>query len=63
MKQNKIEDHFFRVSTPELIISLGSAHRHLATASVNKPGSEWHETCFLATVAYAQELNRRGVRL
>jgi len=39
-----------------------SAFKDLAEASEVEPNSEWHESCFAASLLFAEEINRRGLQ-
>lgn len=47
----------------ELRSLLKTAADDLNYAAEHMNKSEWHQLCFAATVVYAQELSRRGLRL
>lgn len=62
-EQDYIDDHLADLTDKELLAAGQEAVDDLTKAALTQPGSDWHQACFAATVIYAEELSRRGLRL
>lgn len=63
MTKDEMQEYLATLSDGELKVALTEAHDDLMKAADEQPNSEWHGTCFAATLVYSQEMNRRGLKL
>lgn len=62
-KAAEVQKHLGNLSDEELIEAAKVALDDLTAATLDQPGSEWHEACFAGAIIYATELQSRGLIL
>ena len=62
MTKEQIDAYFASLNDIELKEKLYTAYNDLRAVSKEDPDSEWHASCFAATILYTQELNKRGIK-
>lgn len=58
-----IEKFMDSLSDEQLIAHAKECESDLKEVSTHNPNSEWHEACFAGMMRFAQELNKRGLKL
>lgn len=58
-----IKQHMEDLTDAELLAAVEEVKEDLTKASIDAPGSEWHQACFAGAVLYCDEMQRRGLRL
>lgn len=58
-----IAEHLDDLSDDALREATITARDDLAKASADEPNSKWHEACFAGALVYAQEMQRRGLKI
>ena len=59
----EIQNYLDSLNDDELRANAKTASFDLQAAAENDRDSEWHGSCFAATVLYAQEMTKRGINL
>ena len=60
---NDVAEHMSDMSDSELLEAGRTALDDLATAAIDEPGSDWHQSCFAAVLIYAEEIQARHLTL
>jgi hypothetical protein len=58
-----VREYIASLSDDDLIKRTGIAMDDLTEASHKQNNSEWHQSCFAATVLYCEEMSRRGLKV
>jgi len=59
MSMTELDRRLASLTDAELALALKTAVGDTKAAAKDEFGSEWHEQCFAAVMAFAQETNRR----
>lgn len=58
-----IDEYMNDMSDDELIKATKEAYNDLTIAAKDEPNSEWHQSCFAATILFADEMAKRGLKI
>ncbi len=63
MDRAEIDEYLADMTDEQLKSALTEAKDDLMKASRQHLNSEWHQSCFAATLLFSDEMNKRGIRL
>jgi hypothetical protein len=63
MTREDLDDYLRALTDAEVLGKLQGAADDMHHAAQSGPDSDWHVSCFAATLLYAQEANRRGISI